>query len=108
MSHTPGEYGQGEGVLANAAGLVAAAKGDLDALSREMDDRIAALRGRWQGQGGQAFFVLQQTWVEKQAVIVNALRDFEASLLSTERDNLATDDAQGATFRQTAARLGSL
>ncbi len=108
MSHASGEYGQGEGVLRNAATLVANAKSDLDRLSRDMDARIAALRGRWHGSGGQAFFVLQQTWVEKQAVIVRALEEFEASLRSTERDNLATDEAQRTTYGRTAARLGSL
>ncbi len=56
--------------------------------------------------GGSAFFALQQAWTEKQKVITNALNDFEASLTSTERDNVNTDEAQSANYNRTAGRLG--
>ena len=106
MSNSAPEMGQGERTLTRAAGLVADAKTDLDGLSRRLDAQVAGLQGRWAGAGASAFFALHQAWTEKQTVITGALHEFEASLTSTERDNLATDDAQSAHFRRTAGRLG--
>lgn len=100
------EMGQGEGALSRAAGMVADARADFDRLSRDLEGRIQGLRGQWVGAGGTAFFTLHQAWTEKQAVIVGALDAFEASLVSTERDNLATDDAQMTNYHRNAARLG--
>lgn len=100
------QMGQGERTLSKAAGLVADAKKDFDSMSRTLDSQIAGLQGKWVGQGGQAFFVLHRAWTEKQAVITRALTEFEASLHSTERDNMATDDTQSATYHRTASRLG--
>jgi len=39
-------------------------------------------------------------------VITRALAEFEASLVSTERDNVATDDAQSVAYHRTTGRLG--
>ena len=100
------EMGQGEGTLSRAAGLVAEARGDFDRISARLDGQIEGLRGRWAGAGGQAFFALHQAWTDKQRVIVAALAEFEASLTGTERDNVATDQAQSATYQRTAGRLG--
>ena len=100
------EMGQGEGTLSRAAGLVAGARSDFDQISARLTGQIDGLRGRWAGAGGQAFFALHQAWTEKQRVIVSALDEFEASLAGTERDNLATDQAQSATYQRTASRLG--
>lgn len=108
MTQGTSEYGQGERALSKAAGLVAEAKRDLDTYSRELSDQITGLRGRWVGQGATSFFTLHQAWTEKQARIVRALDEFEASLLSTEKDNLATDDTQSAGYRRTVGRLGGL
>lgn len=105
MSHGAPEFGQGERSLSQAATLVAEAKRDLDAHARELDDRIAALRGRWVGQGGTSFFALHQAWTEKQTVIVRALDEFEAALVSTEHDNVSTDETQSAQYVRTAGRL---
>ena len=100
------EMGQGEGTLTRAAGLVAGARGDFDQISARLAGQIEALRSGWAGAGGQAFFALHQAWTEKQRAIVSALDEFEAALTRTERDNLATDDAQSATYQRTAIRLG--
>lgn len=100
------EMGQGEGTLSRASGLVADAKGDFDRISGKLDGQINGLRGRWAGAGGQAFFTLHQAWTEKQRVIVSALNEFEASLTSTERDNVSTDEAQSANYARTTSRLG--
>jgi len=106
MSHATPEFGQGERSLSRAATLVADAKRDFDGYARQLDDQIGALRGRWVGQGGTAFFALHEAWTEKQNVITNALNEFEASLTSTERDNTNTDEAQSANYNRTAGRLG--
>jgi WXG100 family type VII secretion target len=98
--------GQGEGTLTRAAGLVAQAKRDFDGLSRRLEGQIAQMTGQWSGAGGTAFFALQRAWTERQRVITGALDEFEASLRSTERDNLGTDQAQSANYGTLAGRLG--
>ena len=100
------EMGQGEGTLTRAAGLVAEAKQDFDSMSKTLDGQIAGLQGKWAGAGGTAFFQLHQAWTEKQRVITNALNEFEASLQSTEKDNINTDDTQSANYSRVAGRLG--
>jgi WXG100 family type VII secretion target len=106
MSQGAPEMGQGEGTLTRAAGLVADAKADFDSLSNALSGQIQGLQGRWAGAGGTAFFSLHTAWTEKQKVITNALNEFEASLTSTERDNVSTDDTQSANFNNYASRLG--
>lgn len=105
MSHGATEFGQGEGSLTRAAVLVADAKQDFDTCARRLDEQIHALKGRWVGQGGAAFFTLHEAWTQRQNAIVQALDRFEASLVSTERDNLATDEDQSSRYLRTAGRL---
>ena len=105
MSNAP-EFGQGEGTLSRAAGLVSDARADFTTISNRLDGQIAAVQGRWGGQGAQAFFVLHQAWTEKQKVIVDALDEFSNSLGLTERDNVGTDESQGANYTNLAGRLG--
>ncbi len=105
MSNAP-EFGQGEGTLTRAAGLVSDARADFTTISNRLDGQIGAVQGKWGGQGAQAFFILHQAWTEKQKVIVDALDEFSNSLTQTERDNTATDDEQGAGFNSLAGRLG--
>ncbi len=102
----PDEFGQGEGTLTHAAGLVTDARTDFTTYSARLDGQISGVHGRWGGRGAQAFFTLHQAWTEKQRTIVNALDDFAGSLTSTEQDNTATDDEIGATYRQLQGRLG--
>ena len=105
MSGAP-EMGQGEGTLTRAAGLVSEAKQDFDAMSKALEGQIAGLQGKWAGAGGSAFFQLHQAWTEKQRIITNALNEFEASLTSTEKDNVNTDESQSANYSRVAGRLG--
>ena len=104
MSNAP-EYGQGQGTLTRAAGLVSDARADFTSLSAKLTDQISAVQGKWGGQGASAFFILHQTWSEKQKTIVGALDEFANSLTLTERDNLSTDDEQSAGFGRLSSRL---
>jgi len=106
MSQGAPEMGQGERTLTRAAGLVADARQDFEGLSRALEGQIAGLQGKWAGAGGTAFFSLHQAWTEKQRVITNALNEFEASLTSTERDNMSTDETQSSAYNRFAGRLG--
>ena len=106
MSNNAPEMGQGEKTLSRAAGMVADAKTDFDGMSRRLDGQIAGLRGKWAGAGGTAFFALHQAWNEKQRVITNALNEFQASLTSTEKDNVNTDQTQSSNYSRVAGRLG--
>lgn len=100
------EMRMGEGTLSRAAQLVADARQDFDRLAADLDGRIADLRGRWAGAGGEAFFVLHQAWTEQQRTVVGALDGFEAALLATQRDLTGTDDAQATAFSGYRSRLG--
>jgi len=100
------EMGQGEGTLSKGAALVAGAKVDLDRINSKLDGQIQGLRGRWIGSGGTAFFTLHRAWTERQQTIVRTLNDFESALVSTERDNVSTDEAQSAGYARTTSRLG--
>ncbi len=100
------EMGQGEGTLTRAAGLVAEAQADFDVLSRGLEQQILAQQGAWVGSGGSAFFTLHRAWTDKQRVITSALREFEASLTSTEKDNMRTDETQSSSYHRVAGRLG--
>jgi WXG100 family type VII secretion target len=106
MSQGAPEMGQGEHTLTRAAGLVVEARQDFDGLSKSLEGKIAGLQGKWAGAGGSAFFALHQAWTEKQRVITNALNEFEASLTSTEKDNLNTDQNQSSNYNRFAGRLG--
>ena len=39
-------------------------------------------------------------------MITNALNEFQASLTSTEKDNVSTDEAQSSNYSRVAGRLG--
>ena len=106
MSQGAPEMGQGEHTLTHAAGLVVEARQDFEGLSKALEGKIAGLQGKWAGAGGTAFFSLHQAWTEKQRVITNALNEFEASLTSTEKDNLNTDETQSSSYNRFAGRLG--
>ena len=103
MSH---EMGMGVGTLGRGADLVGGARADFDRMSTELDHEIDQLRTRWQGAGGRAFFVLKDAWSDRQRQVVAALDDLAAALRDTERDVLATDEAQGAGYHQDLGRLG--
>lgn len=104
MSNAP-EFGQGQGTLTRAAGLVSDARVDFNTISARLTDQISAVQGKWGGQGASAFFVLHQTWTEKQKIIVGALDEFAQSLTVTEKDNVSTDEEQSSGFGRLSSRL---
>ncbi len=104
MSNAP-EFGQGAGTLSKAAGLVTDARADFNQIANRLSGQIAGVQGKWGGQGASAFFILHNAWNEKQKVIVDALDEFSASLQTTEKDNLATDDAQSSNYTRLNGRL---
>ena len=100
------QMGQGAGTLSRAAGLVTEAKADFDALSTRLEGQITGMAGQWVGAGGSAFQALQAAWTERQRVITRALDEFEASLRSTEKDFMGTDDQQSSMHSNLQSRLG--
>ena len=106
MSNAP-EFGQGEGTLSRAAGLVTDAERTSTRSPTSSSGQIRGSRASGAARALPAFFVLHPAWTEKQKVIVNALNEFAASLTATEKDNVSTDDAQNASYTklQRPARL---
>lgn len=100
------EFGQGDGTLTRAAGLVTDARSDFTTLSKQLDGQIAMVHGKWEGQGARAFFGLHRAWTERQATIVAALDEFESALRRTEADNVSTDETQGSGYQSLVGRLG--
>ncbi|QCW49452.1 MULTISPECIES: WXG100 family type VII secretion target [Nocardioides] len=107
MSFGAGEYGQGDGTLSRGAGMVRDAMTDFTTISNRLTDQIAAVQGKWGGQGAAAFFVLHQSWTEKQGIIVKALNDFADHLGVTENINLTQDDDVRGNVTLLEARLGN-
>ncbi|CAN5289430.1 hypothetical protein BH09ACT12_BH09ACT12_05270 [soil metagenome] len=101
-----GEYGQGQGTLTKAAGLVTEAKADFNSLSAKLSNQISSVESKWGGQGATAFFTLHRTWTEKQRIIVKALDDFADSLTLTERDNVSNDEQQASNMSNLMNKLG--
>lgn len=99
---------QGNATLVKAAGLVTQAEQDLRRLSRNLNDEINGLQGRWNGAGGQAFFQLHNAWQEKHALIVAALNKFSDSLVETDKDNKNTDQRAGDGMTQLMNKLGDV
>lgn len=98
--------GQGQGTLSAAAGLVAEARQDLRRLNDEMEQHVEVAGSGWRGRGGEAFVALGRAWSDRERLIVGALDGFEASLLSTERDNTGTDEEQSEQLARQRQRLG--
>lgn len=98
-------YGAGENTLGKAAEMVATARQDFDALSKNLTSKIEGLESQWKGQGGQAFFALHAAWTQKQQVVTSALNDFEASLKNTQKDNVSTDETQHGNYSKFQSRL---
>lgn len=99
------DFGQGEGTLTRAQDLVEVAMGDFERLAQKLTNDIAALEGKWGGQGAQAFRTLYQAWEEKQGVIVRALNGFAESLGATERLNYEQEDLVVQNTSQLTAGL---
>lgn len=108
MTSNSPEMLAGNQTLTRAAGMVAGAKTDFDRLSANLSDQITGMISRWQGAGGMAFQNLHRAWQEKQTVIVNALNEFEASLVSTDRDFTTTDDTQAQASTVNIGRLDGI
>lgn len=102
------EYGQGEKALSRAAGMVAQARGEFDTISKTLMGNVESMRSQWGGQGAVAFQALAMAWNEKQQKIVSALNEFESNLVTTEKDNLATDDSQSSAMTSLQNSLGQL
>ncbi|ANH37955.1 hypothetical protein I601_1520 [Nocardioides dokdonensis FR1436] len=102
------EYGQGEKTLSRAAGMVNQARGEFDTISKNLMGNVEGLRSQWGGQGSVAFQALAMAWSEKQQKIVSALNEFESNLITTEKDNMATDDSQSTAMTSLQNSLGQL
>lgn len=95
-----------EGVLLAASETVVSAKGDVTALCHQLGSQIDELGARWSGEGGRSFARLHRAWQEKQQRIVGALDGLAESLQDTDRDNVATDQAQSEASMLLTSRLG--
>ena len=95
-----------EGALVRAAEHVGRARADVTALGGRLASDIDGMGARWGGEGARAFHRLHLAWQDKQRRIVGALDDFAESLHQTDRDNLATDQAQADLTATLVARLG--
>ena len=81
------------------------AKADFDRLSMSSTARSRVCRAM--GRGRRYGVLHAAPGLDREAEgHRRALNEFEASLTSTEKDNISTDDAQSANYNRTAGRLG--
>ncbi len=93
-------------VLSGAAGSVRVARGEVTRLCERLTLELQGVQQQWAGDGGRAFQSLVAAWADRQRRIVGALDGLADSLEGTERDTLATDQAQASTTSALHARLG--
>lgn len=108
MGSTAPVFGQAHGALGRAAGMVTDAKADFERQSQRLDGQIAAIRGRWGGDGASAFFTLHRAWHDQHRVVVGALDRFHAALVATEHDNVRVDQQAGDAMHRLAGQLGAV
>ena len=97
---------QTEKALSKGADHVKIARVDVHKKCGTVSDRVNEMMGGWGGQGATAFSNLMVAWQEKQAKILNALDQLAASMEETEKDNVATDQAQSDSHMNLQNRLG--
>ncbi len=95
-----------DGALERGAGLVAAARGELDQELGALRGKLAGIGAQWQGGGSAAFQGTMTRWDESARKITSALDEFEANLRGSEQTYNATDEAQQATFTNFDSRIG--
>lgn len=95
-----------DGALERGAGLVAAARGELDQELGALRGKLASIGSQWQGGGSAAFQNTMVRWDESAKKITSALDEFETNLRGSEQTYNATDEAQQSTFTNFDSRLG--
>lgn len=100
--------GQEEKALSAAADLVDVARIDVTKLCTTMSDDLGQMMTGWTGAGATAFNTLMITWQDRQATILKALDDLSLALVETEKDNIATDEAERGAYIALEGRLGPL
>lgn len=97
---------QTEKALSKGAEYVNIARGDVKTKCNTMGDRVNEMMGGWGGQGASSFGNLMLAWQDKQEQILRALDQLATSMQETEKDNVATDQAQSDSHINLQNRLG--
>ncbi len=97
---------QTEKALSKGAGFVKEARSEVKNQCIKVDDQVKEMMGGWGGQGATAFGNLMVAWQEKQNTILTALDQLAQSMEETEKDNVATDQAQSDSHATLQNRLG--
>jgi len=95
-----------QGALQQGATRTREARADVTALSNDLSARIQGIGAQWGGEGARAFHRVHDAWQEKHRRIVTALDDFAASLVDTDKDNVATDQLQADVAARLLSRIG--
>ncbi len=97
---------QTEKALSKGAEFVNTARGDVKTKCNTVSDRVNEMMAGWGGQGATSFGNLMVAWQDKQEQILKALDQLAASMQETEKDNVATDQAQSDSHLNLQGRLG--
>jgi uncharacterized protein YukE len=90
--------GQSAGALQRAAGLTLAAKADLEAELRRLNEQLSVAPTLWDGAGARAFSAAFVAWSDQQRRVLDILGWLHDQLVAVEHLNAATDAAQAAVF----------
>ena len=97
---------QTEKALSKGADAVKTARVDVKSKCTTLSDEDNEMMSGWGSQGASAFGNLMIAWQEKQNTILTALDQLALSMEETEKDNVATDQAQSDTHANLQNRLG--
>lgn len=100
------EMFQTERALKDAATRVSDAHGDVNSRCQKLTGEVSQMMSGWGGQGATAFNNLMTAWQDKQRQILSAMDMLRQSLEATDKDNVATDEAQSSAHVNLLNRLG--
>lgn len=107
MSNGNNLINQGDGDLKAIAQEINTAQSDFGKLSKDLSDKLAVMPSKWAGEGGGAFIKLQAAWTERHRTVNNALLEFEAAVIGTDRDTTAVDTSAGVGILQSNPNLNA-
>ncbi|MGF1662899.1 MAG: WXG100 family type VII secretion target [Kineosporiaceae bacterium] len=99
------EVSRQDQALTRGAGMVSAARSELDQQLSALRGTLSGIGAQWRGQGATSFQTTMTRWDESARRIIAALDGFEQNLRSSEQTYTTTDEAQAQSFTTFQGRM---
>lgn len=93
-----GEITAADGALKAGADAIGQSRAELKGELSKLEGKLGEIGAKWQGQGAVAFNQLMVRWRDDATKIVEALNEFEANLVDSQKTYTAADDSEASTF----------